>query len=118
MFDIFDDNVIYLTKGNTATIDITPIDDATGEPIVLSETDYILFSVKNKKGEIVIQKRLTSDMYEDEDDKSVNCDISSADTKDLLTGEYKYDCLLVTGDGQTVTFISSALVIKDAIGII
>ena len=116
MFDLFDNNRIEITKGNTATIDITPIDNETGEPIVLGSGDYILFTVKSKNGTKVIQKTLTSDNYDDEMDTSINCDLETSDTVELLTGEYPYDCLLVTSDGQAVTFISSSLVIKEAIG--
>lgn len=117
MFNLFDDNRIEITKGNTATIDITPIDDNTGEPIILGKGDYVLFTVKSRNGTKVIQKTLTMDNYDDDSDKSINCDLESSDTSSLLTGEYAYDCLLVTSDGQAVTFISSSLVIKEAIGI-
>jgi hypothetical protein len=35
----------------------------------------------------------------------------------LTTGEYLYDVLLLTSDGQAITFISSSLVIEKAIGL-
>ena len=117
MFNIFDPNIIQITKGNTATIDITPINTATGDPYILDEGDKVLFTVKNRLGETVIQKVLTKDDYEDEEDTSINCDLDADDTKDLLTGEYKYDVLLVVADNaQAITFISSTFIITEAIG--
>lgn len=116
MFDIFEGNVISITKANSVTVDITPIDTETGDPYVLQEGDKVLFTVKNRRGETVIQKVLTNADYIDAEDTSLNCDLEPADTADLLTGEYKYDCLLLTSDGQAVTFIKSAFIIEEAIG--
>lgn len=116
MFYIFDENVIKLTRGNSALIDITPIDNSTGAPFILSEGDKVLFTVKSKSGEKVLQKVLTNENYGDEEDTSLNCEITQEDTINLITGEYYYDCLLLTSDDQAVTFISSSLVIQKAIG--
>ena len=115
MFDIFDENVIRIMRGNSASINITPIDTDTGTPVILSDGDKVLFTVKNQNGVTVLKKVLTSADYEDGEDTSLNCSIEPDDTIDLLTGEYAYDCLLVSG-GQAVTFISSSLIIEKALG--
>lgn len=116
MFDIFEGNVVSITKGNSAAIDITPIDTESGDPYILQQGDKVLFTVKNRRQETVIQKVLTNADYTDAEDTSLNCDLEPADTADLLTGEYKYDCLLITSDGQAVTFIKSAFIIEEAVG--
>lgn len=116
MFDIFEGNVISLTKGNSVTIDITPVDTSTEQPYILQEGDKVLFTVKDRRGETVIQKVLDDSSYSDPEDTSLNCELEPADTADLLTGEYKYDCLLLTSDGQAVTFIKSAFILSEAIG--
>jgi hypothetical protein len=115
MFDIFDKNVIRIVRGNSASINITPIDTDTSTPVILSEGDKVLFTVKNQNGATVMQKVLTSANYDDGEDTSLNCPIEPDDTIDLLTGEYAYDCLLLVGS-QAVTFISSALIIEKALG--
>lgn len=116
MFDLFDGNVIFITRGNTATIDITPIDSATQNPFILQNGDKVLFTVKDSNRRTVIKKTLTNADYTDPEDTSLNCTLEAEDTANLLTGDYKYDCLLVTSDGQAVTFISSSFVIKEAVG--
>lgn len=115
MFDIFDENVIRIMRGNSASINITPIDTDTGTPVILSDGDKVLFTVKNQNGATVLKKVLTSSDYDDSEDTSLNCSIEPEDTIDLLTGEYAYDCLLVSGS-QAVTFISSSLIIEKALG--
>lgn len=115
MFDIFDKNIIRIMRGNSASINITPIDTDTGTPVILQEGDKVLFTVKNQNGATVMKKVLTSADYDDGEDTSLNCSIEPDDTIDLLTGEYAYDCLLVSG-GQAVTFISSSFIIEKALG--
>lgn len=116
MYDIFGDNIIKIVRGNSALIDITPIDTETGDPIILESSDKVLFTAKDRNGNTVIQKQLTSQDYSDPEDPSLNCIIDKEDTVDLLTGEYKYDCLYIYPDGQAITFISSTLIILDAVG--
>lgn len=50
MFDIFDKNIIRIMRGNSASINITPIDTDTGTPVILQEGDKVLFTVKNQNG--------------------------------------------------------------------
>lgn len=116
MFNVFDSNIIKIVRGNSALIDITPIDTETGDPIILESSDKVLFTAKDRNGNTVIQKQLTSQDYSDPEDTSLNCIIDKEDTVDLLTGEYKYDCLYIYPDGQAITFISSTLIILDAVG--
>lgn len=115
MLSIDCNNIIRITKGNSAVIDITPIDDVSGDPYILQEHDYVLFTVKNRQAQKIIQKTLTNEDY-DEDDTSLNCVIDPEDTIDIRTGEYKYDCLLTTSDGQVITFISSSFIVVEAHG--
>lgn len=117
MFNIFDDNVIEITRGNSALINITPIDTDTGAPFKLSEGDKVLFTLKNKRGANVLQKTLTSENYDDEEDDSINLELEPEDTINLISGEYLYDCLLITSEDQVATFISSSLIIKEALGL-
>ena len=108
--------MIKITKGNSATIDITLVDSSSGEHFTLSDGDKVLFTIKNRKGETVIQKVITSaDEYPEE--AVYQCVFEPNDTISLPTGTYDYDCLLVTEDGEAVTFISSAFVITKAIGL-
>lgn len=116
-YDLFNPNLIDIPQGNTKELDITPIDEDTMQPIVLTEGDVVLFTVVNSRGEKVIQKKLTNLDYSDPEDTSLNCVIEPADTENLLTGWYSYDCLALLAGGKTVTFIkSSPLLISKAYG--
>lgn len=115
MLRTLDPNAIDITAGNDAVIDITPIDDETELPIVLTNTDTILFTVQDNFGNTLIQKTLTADDYSGPGDTSVNCVLTPADTIDIYPGVYKYDCMLRTSN-LNVTFISSTIQIKEALG--
>lgn len=107
-------NEIRFTQGNSAVIGITPIDTSTGEPIELELTDKVLFTVKTRYGQTVIQKVLTA---EDADEDGVLlCSLKPDDTLNLSPGEYEYDCLFVAPGDQAVTFISSKFYLVRAIG--
>lgn len=116
MFEVYNGNKIRLTKGNTVTIDITPIDEETQDPIILVDNDKVLFTIKTSGGRTMLQKTLTKDDYSDEHDTSVNCVIDASDTIDWETGIYYYDCLLYLTNGDIVTFISSTIQILPALG--
>ena len=116
MFNISDCNFISLTRGNSAVIQITPTDSNTGDPIILSDTDRVIFTIKNRRNVTVFQKILTANDYE-EGSTALSCYMDPDDTIDLPTGEYKYDCLFVTDDKQAVTFIQSIFVLTDAYGV-
>lgn len=107
-------NEIRFTQGNSAVIGITPIDTSTGKPIELEGTDKVLFTVKRRYGETVIQKVLTSS--DADEDGVLLCSLKPDDTLNLSPGEYEYDCLYVAAGDQAVTFISSAFYLVRAIG--
>lgn len=113
MFNIFDNQRLLITQGNSVEIAITITDTDTGEPIELKIGDQILFTVKSKRGETLIKKVLTENDYNEDGDLILSIDAS--DTM-IPTGEYPYDALLVTYDGQAATFISSSMVISPAVG--
>lgn len=114
---LFDGNLISVVKGNSAAIGITITDTETGDPYILTGDTVVIFTVKNKRGEKVIQKTLTFQDYE-EDQQTLECNLSPSDTVTLLTGEYDYDCLLYSeSENLAVTFISSNLVIEKAVGL-
>ena len=116
MFDIFDKQVLRITKGNSAEVAITILDKESGEPIVISATDTVIFTANDKSGKTVIQKTLTIDNL-GEDGHSLILEIGHDETV-LQTGEYPYDVMLVTDDPKKVmTFISSTLVIEPAVGL-
>lgn len=108
-------NVLKLTKGNSCIIDITPIDEETKQPYILQDGDKVLFTVKDRIFQTVFQKALTNEDY-DEDDTSLNLVINPEDTISMRVGEHDYDCLLLTDDGQAITFISSKFIILEAAG--
>lgn len=115
MFNIFDKQLLKITQGNSAEILITLTDTDTGLPITIGEGDKVLFTVKNQNGITVIQKTLTSNDLA-EDGYSIIMTVLPEETN-IVTGEYPYDVLLVTLDGQAVTFISSTVVIAPAVGL-
>lgn len=112
--DIFDPNWIRVTYGNTASISIDLKDPVTGDDITLTGNDKVIFTVKSKRGEKVIEKVLTSDDTDPDEPTNVLCNLSSEETK-LVTGEYHYDCLYVSEYGQVTTFIASIFQICEAI---
>ena len=114
---MIDSNALSITRGNSAVIDITPIDEETQKPIRLEEGDKVLFTIKSNAGTLKLQKTLTSADYSDISDDSLNCFLEPEDTIDWRPAEYLYDCLLVKSDGTTVTFISSIFVVEEALGV-
>lgn len=115
MLNIFDAQLIKITKGNSAEVLITLTDSETGLPIVIEEGDKVLFTAKSKNGVMVIQKVLTlADL--DSDGHSLVMTIMPEETN-IETGEYPYDVLLATLSGQVTTFISSVMVITPAVGL-
>lgn len=114
MLNIFDDQLLQITRGNSAEIAIVLTDSKSGEPIAIESGDSVLFTAKNKNGLTVIQRTLTTTDL-DEDGHTLLMKILPVET-DIPTGEYPYDVLLLTLDGQASTFISSAMVITPAVG--
>lgn len=116
MLNVTSGNVLNLTKGNSAIIDITPINEESKQPYILHDGDKVLFTVKDRIFQTVLQKTLTNEDYDD-DDTSLNLAIDPQDTINMRVGEHDYDCLLLTADGQAVTFISSKFILSEAVGV-
>lgn len=112
--DLFDPNVIQIVQGNTADITID-LSREKGD-ITLSDGDMVLFTVNSKRGNTVIQKTLTMSDLDPESQTNLICKVKSSETRNLITGEYLYDCLYAGSDGQRTTFISSILRILPAVG--
>ena len=117
MYNLFDPQVIRVYKGNSLDISIVINDTETDEFVIIEDGDTVLFTVKNANVETVIKKQLTSLDISEDDGHSLNLALSPADTM-LVTGEYKYDVLLVTSDGQAITIISSAFIVEPVSGLI
>lgn len=96
-------NVITITRGDDAyiTIDVT---DVLGNEYVLEDGDVITMYVKQPvEGQTLeSQEVLFSKTFNSENSAS----ISSADTKNLSAGVYKYGVKLTKADLTTATIIS------------
>lgn len=85
MLRIDDENNIYLTRGDTADFDIE-LTDEDGQPYIMGADEIIIFSLRKlyDKGLILVQKQSAAPSFS----------LSTADTKDLSFGKYKYDIYL------------------------
>lgn len=85
MLRIDDENNIYLTRGDTADFDIE-LTDEDGNPYAMSVDEIIIFSLRKlyDKGHILVQKQSSTSSFS----------LSTADTKNLSFGKYKYDIYL------------------------
>ena len=115
MRNLFDPSTITIYQANTVVLEINMTDIATGEPVIPSNTDEVVFTVVDSYDKTVIQKRLTAEDY-DRDNNVMVCTLTPEDTADLLTGDYRYDCLYVYDGTTPTTFISSAFVVKKSYG--
>lgn len=106
MFWIDSENNIILTQGNTAEIDITPLDE-DGDPVQLDEGDEVIFKVNSFCGE-VIKKRLRAADWDNEE-KALKMILNPRDTVLLPPMAYTYDCLYIFADGSAKTFINAAM---------
>ena len=104
MFKI-DGTNITLTQGNTADIQIIPLDDV-GQMVYLVPGDRIVFAIKSLN-KYHFRKELTDADY-DSDSDSYLLRLEPEDTEDLPPLAYKYDCLLITRDGEQYTFIDES----------
>lgn len=106
MLTIDSANNITLTQGNSAEIDITPL-DTDGEPIELQEGDKVIFKVESCRKE-VYRKELTAEDY-DSEEKALKLILMPEDTVNLPCMAYTYDCLYIFADGSAYTFIDAAM---------
>lgn len=99
MVKTFDDNKIYIQRGNNASIGVELTDETTGEPYDYSN-DTVVFTVKKflYDREPILQKTVTNGVVT----------ISIADTNALNFGEYFYDVTLLKRDGTLATVIGPA----------
>lgn len=107
MLKIGKDNEIVLTQGNSAEIDITPLDE-DGEPIELQEGDKVIFKVMWRQRNRILKKELTAADW-DSEEKALKLLLTPEDTVYLPEGNYVYDCLYIFADGSAYTFIDAAV---------
>lgn len=87
---------IYMTRGDTPTIKVTPIITATNTEYVLQAGDKIWFRLAQKPDmEQLLEKEVVSNELE----------FAVEDTADLAFGTYNYSLELVTNDGYHETFV-------------
>ena len=94
LFEVQDDNVIRLTRGDYACFDIE-IEDFDGEPYIPGENEVVHFTVRKSttNKDILIQKTGTT------------IEILGEDTDNLKYGTYVYDAQLTKENGRRFTFI-------------
>lgn len=105
MLVIDGNNNITLTQGNSAEIDITPL-DTDGKPIELQEGDKVIFKVESCR-KAVIERVLTAEDWDDEE-KALKLILTPEETADLPCMAYTYDCLYIFADSSAYTFIDAA----------
>lgn len=106
MLEIDKYNNITITQGNSAEIDITPL-DKEGKPYELQEGDKVIFKVESCRKEIIRQV-LTAEDWDSEQDGLIMV-LNPEDTVNLPCKEYTYDCLYIFADGSAKTFIDEAI---------
>ena len=99
-------NNIIITQGNSAEIDITPLDE-DGKPYELQEGDKVIFKVESCRKEI-IRRVLTAEDWDSEQDGLIMV-LNPEDTVNLPCKEYTFDCLYIFADGSAKTFIDAAM---------
>lgn len=97
-----DGNDIYLTRGNTAVIDVTITDGDA--PYIWHEGDSIEFAVRRKcdYNNVILSKRRIEPSFT----------FIKNDTKDLALGEYIYSITLFGANGSIDTFIVGKFTIE------
>lgn len=105
MIDI-DVNDIEIVQGNTAEIDITPLeDDSVDTPVIMQDGDKVIFTVALGR-KTYIRKELTA--AKQNKDGSLTLTLSPEDTINMPPIDYEYDCLFIFADGSSYTFIQKA----------
>lgn len=103
MIDI-DVNDIEIVQGNTAEIEITPLED-DDTPVIMQDGDKVIFTVALGR-KTYIRKELTAAMQNE--DGSLTLTLSPEDTINMPPIDYEYDCLFIFADGSSYTFIQKA----------
>lgn len=96
MFEV-KDNIITLTRGDSCSLSID-IADSDGTPYTLNEGDTLTFTLKKKieSKEVLLSKELNGTVL----------NLSPSDTLSLDFGEYVFDIVLKTYDGNVFTIVS------------
>lgn len=98
MLYIESNNVIRLTRGDTAKLTVPIENDLDNSSYVMDEQDTLTFTIKKsvKDNEKLVQKVVTG---------SNNFHIKPEDTDSLPFGKYVYDVQLTTAGGDVYTVI-------------
>ena len=98
MLYIESNNVIRLTRGDTAKLTVPIENDLDNSSYVMDERDTLTFTIKKsvKDNENLVQKVVTG---------SNNFHIKPEDTDSLPFGKYVYDVQLTTAGGVVCTVI-------------
>ena len=91
-------NVIRLTRGDTARFIVTVKNETTQEPYDILPTDTLTMTIKDsiRDGEPCVQKTITG---------SNTFHILPSDTSSLNFGKYIYDIQLTTSGGDVYTVV-------------
>lgn len=98
MLYIESNNVIRLTRGDTAKLTVPIENDLDNSSYVMDEQDTLTFTIKKsvKDNDNLVQKVVTG---------SNNFHIKPEDTNSLPFGKYVYDVQLTTAGGDVYTVI-------------
>lgn len=100
---VIEENRIYLTRADTADIDVT-LEKLDGSEYEVQEGDSIIFRVKKYAtkdvSEVLIEKQA------DIEDNEITISLEPEDTLDFAFGEYRYEVELVTADNRHYTVIA------------
>lgn len=106
---------IEMIRGNTAEFTTSPINEDTGEEIILSGDDKILFIVKPEYGAEIFKKILTVADYDEEN--RLNITIKPEDTLNVMPGTYRYGITYMPADGaEAYTYAMGDFIIGEACG--
>ena len=96
MFNIINDNIIRITRGDTGYFSVKLFKD--GKDYTLGDKDTLVFSVKRRTtdSETLIRKELLA---------STLIRINPVDTKDLQYGTYYYDVQVTFENGDVNTVV-------------
>lgn len=100
MLRIDEQNNIFLTRGDTAYIDIISFTDGNGNPYFLQEGDKIYFRLRTDK--YMLTKELALDIAEN----SATLILIPQDTINLPFAVHKYEMELVTNQAEHFTFFA------------
>ena len=96
------DGTIECYAGNSGYVNIAPL-GTDDEPYFLEDGEKIIFTVA-AGSHVYIQKILTKDNQDE--DGIISLFISHNDTKNMVSAQYKYDCLFISPQkDQYDTFI-------------